>query len=77
MDGLTDKRTQMIKHKHFLSSRGSIAFEYVLVTLFGVGMSLFILQYAKRMMAEKLGSFEEDLHNLDSSFYEDSSFDEF
>lgn len=63
--------------KHLQSSRGSIAFEYVLVTLFGVGMSLFILQYAKRMMAEKLSSFEEDLNNLDSSFYEDSSFDEF
>lgn len=35
-------------------SRGSIAFEYVVVTLVGVGISLVVMQFAKKTMSDKM-----------------------
>lgn len=58
-------------------NRGSIAFEYVLVTLFGVAMTLFVMQYARKAMESKIDSFQEKLDRLwsDESFEGASSGD--
>lgn len=47
--------------------RGSIAFEYVVVTVVGVGMSLVVMQIARKTMHAKI---EQMSHQLDDSFYQ-------
>ena len=42
---------------------GSVAFEYVIVTIFGVGLSLLIMSTAKKMITEKLEAFQDSIEN--------------
>lgn len=44
-------------------NHGSVAFEYVIVTIFGVGLSLLIMSTAKNMITEKLEAFKESMNN--------------
>ena len=58
----------------------SIAFEYVLVTLVGVGMSLMVMQYAKKMIASKIARFQDELEQVWEQSQltdDDRAFDEF
>lgn len=82
--GFIKKERLMIMRKFnprlWLSCQGSIAFEYVLVSLVGVGMSLFVMGYAKKMITQKLESFGGELDRVweeSSSLDQRGSFDEF
>ena len=58
----------------------SIAFEYVLVTLVGVGMSLMVMQYAKKMITSKLARFQDELEQVweqNQLTDDEGAFDEF
>lgn len=48
----------MILRRKSNSQNGSVAFEYVIVTIFGVGLSLLIMSTAKTMITEKLDDFK-------------------
>jgi hypothetical protein len=58
------------------SNRGSVAFEYVIVTIFGVGLSLLIMSTAKQMITEKLEAFKESIDNNLNIVTPESSRDE-
>ena len=69
-----------VKLRLLTATQASIAFEYVLVTLVGVGMSLFVMQYAKKMIASKLENFQVELDQVweqNSMSGEGDLFDEF
>ena len=51
-------------HQRMGDERASIAFEYVLVTLVGVGMSLMVMQYAKKMITSKLTRFQDEFEQV-------------
>jgi hypothetical protein len=63
-------------HKYLAENkrRGSVAFEYVIVTIFGVGLSLLIMSTAKQMISEKLevfkNSIEENMNMNESSVHD-------
>lgn len=47
------------------TEKGSVAFEYVIVTIFGVGLSLLIMSTAKKMISDKLDQFKATIeHSL-------------
>ena len=48
----------MITRRQNNTQAGSVAFEYVIVTIFGVGLSLLIMSTAKTMITEKLSDFK-------------------
>ncbi|MCY4443217.1 MAG: hypothetical protein OXC44_07585 [Proteobacteria bacterium] len=56
--------------------RGSIAFEYVVVTLMGIGISLVVMQVAKKVIYEKLSTMQDRLEETwDDGFAQDSELD--
>ena len=63
-------------HKYLAENkkRGSVAFEYVIVTIFGVGLSLLIMSTAKHMISEKLevfkNSIEENMNMNEGSMHD-------
>lgn len=53
--------------KRQFQNRGSIAFEYVMVTLLGIGLSVAIMQMAKSIIYEKLNTLKQsDTQSLDN-----------
>lgn len=73
---ITDSSSSFSTHKNSVTrQRGSVAFEYVIVTIFGVGLSLLIMSTAKKMIDEKLEAFQESLDkDLDLTADEDESY---
>ena len=53
--------------------RGSVAFEYVIVTLIGLGMSLVMMKFAQKMLQEKIETMKEE---MESSLPQQSPFSE-
>ena len=54
---------QRNKHLTYSSANsGSVAFEYVIVTIFGVGLSLLIMSTAKTMITDQLEQFKSSIN---------------
>ena len=53
--------------------RASVAFEYVIVTLIGLGMSLVMMKFAQKMLQEKIETMKEE---MEASFPKQGDFGE-